>query len=101
MKMSGMISEYLHNRGAPEIECEAEIEYQPYKDAPFYSFTFEVLYEMDGGCRINGIYLKGDESEHDYTSDFTPEQYSQAELACIDDYNYRCDMAEAYAEGEG
>ena len=93
-----MMSEREYNRGAPELECKADIEWSPHQSWPTLPITFTLYYEMDGSCKVNGAVMDGQEDDSNMLDSFTEEQYAQAELACIDDYNYRCEEAAAWAE---
>ena len=54
-----------------------------------------IIYEYDGGIQINGVYDDHDDADTDYVKELTPDQYTQVELACIDDYESLCSAAEA------
>jgi hypothetical protein len=57
-----------------------------------------IIYEHDGGIQINGVYDDHDDGDTDYVNELTPDQYTQVELACIDDYESLGSAAEAAAE---
>jgi hypothetical protein len=57
-----------------------------------------IIYEHDGGIQINGVYDDHDDADTDWVKELTPDQYTQVELACIDDYESLGSAAEAAAE---